>query len=171
MGVIDSYYNVTPDDYYGTSNTAPSLGQSFTGNGKPVGRAYFSCSTSRTFTGNVTCSIYAHTGTFGSTGLPTGSALATSQAISVATVNSATWQTRYFIFDGLFTTVNGTRYFVVLNAPTSTSTLNFQVETVFFGTDDGNAAEMSSSGVWSTLSSDILFGIEDTDYGRFMALF
>jgi hypothetical protein len=64
-------------------------------------------------TGNITAVLYAHTGTFGTTGTPTGTALATSDALSAASV--ATVDTEYtFTFSGVnqYSMTAGTNYWL-----------------------------------------------------------
>lgn len=89
------------------------VAQSFTGDGNPADEVDWFLLKSSSPTGDMIAKIYAHTGTFGSTGVPTGAALATSNAIDASTLDG-TYTLTTFVFPSPFTPVNGTKYFVSL---------------------------------------------------------
>lgn len=113
--LIDSYtesnYNANELLYSSQSK----LGQSFTGNGTKLDSCKFYIYKSGTPTGNAIATLYAHTGTFGTDGTPTGAVLATStNSIDVSTLSTDTISLKTFTFDGTYTLVNGTKYFIAI---------------------------------------------------------
>lgn len=116
MSVCDSYSEANADDSYylsGAGNT--SLGQSFPGNGSYLVGARFRLWRVGATIGNVTAKIYAHTGTYGANGLPTGEALSTSDAIDSATISTSASLVE-FAFSGVnqIRLVSGAKYVVVI---------------------------------------------------------
>lgn len=116
-GVVDSYSesNHSVNQPLAGTSTTIKVGQSFTGDGKVLSSAQFYLAKQSSGAGDVTVSIYAHTGTFGSGGTGTGSALATSDAIDASTF-STTIALISFTFSGAnkIRLVNGTKYVVVV---------------------------------------------------------
>jgi hypothetical protein len=151
-----------------------ALGQSFTGNGRGVTRARFWMATEDTTGGNMTgtlqAHIYAHSGTFGTSSVPTGAPLASSTTVmdpNDLPVNEGgggpgpSWQD--FLFDGTFVPVLGTNYVVVLEYTGHNGAFDHWVEV-------GRAANATaehpgnfarSSGSWSAQATqDLLFKVE-----------
>lgn len=113
--LVDSYPTSNNSGYIQMSygdNQFHALGQSFTGDGSNLVQADFYLARNTALTGTVYAKLYAHTGTFGSTGTPTGSALATA-SIDASTL-TGTLTVVSFTFDGTYTLVNGTKYFIVV---------------------------------------------------------
>ena len=109
-GVMTKNLTLTLDDSYPTSNrdgTAllctnfPMSAQSFTSGGGVLDSVSLYLATVGSPTGNLTATIYAHTGTYGTSSLPTGSVLATSVNFDVSTLgtNSA-WTAVNISFSG-----------------------------------------------------------------------
>lgn len=101
-------------------------------------------------TGSAYAKLYAHTGTYGSSGIPTGSALATSDALSVSGLPEAGSVTdKTFTFSTPYTLEPNTYYFVVVNYTGGSSE---NVIYVYFNpsspTHDGNNAYLIESS-WS----------------------
>lgn len=111
-GVIAEATDISATSFQGYSTTYQLLGESFQGDGRPLGQVMLYLGKSGSPTGNVTARLYAHTGTYGSgTGLGTGSPLAESAAIAATSLPTSTnWIT--FTFDGSFTLTNGTPYVI-----------------------------------------------------------
>ncbi len=115
LGVIDSY-NESNSNFSLTVRSGGNIkeGQSFTGNGATVVSATFLISKTGAPTGNVTYSIYAHTGTFGAGGTGTGAALATSDVLDISTLTTTlTLTTLAFSGVNQISLTNGTKYVVV----------------------------------------------------------
>jgi hypothetical protein len=139
--------------------TVTAEGQSFTGNGRKLSSVQLWTTKTGTPPGNITAQIYAHTGTFGTDGVPTGSPLATSTAMAATSVSNNNWTV--WQFDGTFTLVNGVQYFVVLSVSTPGTAGNFVAVSLSLDTPvaAGNRAVLNS-GVWSPFSSlDYLFRV------------
>lgn len=90
--------------------------QSFTGNGESIDTAKFLLKKKTSSTGTVTAYLYAHSGTFGISSVPTGSPLATSTGVSHTTLSSSAFTEITFTFSSPYTTVNGTKYCVLIKS-------------------------------------------------------
>jgi hypothetical protein len=114
LSIVDSYSESNYDgglplfvgNYLGA-------GQSFTGDGNIINSCKFYLSKYGSPTGNAVAKIYAHSGTFGVNGIPTGAALATSDNFDVSTL-ATSLQLIAFTFSGAnkITLTNGTKYVV-----------------------------------------------------------
>ena len=117
--IIDSYSESNYVDWYVQfSETARKyFYQSFTGDGGTLNSAkwYLEKSSTGSPTGNVYAKIYAHTGTYGTSSEPTGSVLATSDAVDVSTINTS-YELVTFTFSGgdKITLTNGTHYCLIV---------------------------------------------------------
>jgi len=97
------------------SGSGIGIGQSFTGNSGILNNCKFYLFKAGSPTGNAVAKIYTHTGTFGTSSKPTGSALATSDVFDVSTLTGA-YQLITFNFTGndKIALTNGTHYVVTL---------------------------------------------------------
>jgi hypothetical protein len=135
----------------------PNWGQSFTGNGAVLDKATFYLKKVGSPTGNATAIIYAHSGTFGTSSVGTGSALATSATLDVSTLTTS-YALKDFTFSGgnKITLTNGTNYVVVVNYAGGDGFSNY----VHVGVDNsssshgGNQVERTGAGVWTANSSN-----------------
>lgn len=159
-GLADNYpeYNAGTQVNYFTAGQGH--GQSFTGDGGLLTRAAFWMATTGTPPGSLTAVVYAHTGTFGTTsGVGTGSPLATSTARSAALPNTYQWQ--YFDFDGTLTLANGTPYVIVVMLDTTgdaSNTVNMRVDPS--APSHPGIKQSIAGGTWTaTTSSDAIFRI------------
>jgi hypothetical protein len=120
--IVDSYSESNVSGYYGTSEPFLSTfeAQSFTGNGGTLASVKFYVKKIGSPTANAYAFIHTHTGTFGTNGTPTGSALATSDGVAYSGISTSATLVE-FTFSGAnkITLTNGTRYFVAI---TSTQT-------------------------------------------------
>lgn len=163
--IVDSYSETNQDsaNSYNSGSGSNTLGQSFAGDGEDLDSAKFYLKKQSSATGSVSISIYAHSGTYGS-GIPTGSALATSDSLDVSTLTTS-YQLITFSFTGAnrINLVNGTHYFAVFNLNiTSASPNDFIV-----GTDNSSPTHSGNyaffqSGSWSAGTKDICFYIYGT---------
>lgn len=127
---IDGYDYSNRDTQFilGTGNRR--IGQSFTGNGSVIANATFLLKiASGSPAGNITVSIYAHSGTFGTSSVGTGSALATSDPVS-ASVLTSSFTPLAFSFSGgnQITLTSGTRYVAAVEYYDGTTSLNVGVD-------------------------------------------
>ncbi len=107
-------------DYYEFSNAIgsqpvfadlPGTSQSITGNGNKIYAIVYKLRAGGTITGNAVAKIYTHSGTFGTSSVPTGEALATSDVLDVSTLTSNGEQI-YMEFSTPFTTTDGVKYVI-----------------------------------------------------------
>lgn len=113
--LYDSYSESNADVFFTIPNsgTLTQVGQSFIGNGGLLTDVKFYLKKSGSTTGNITAYLYAHSGTYGTSSVATGSALATSSTVDSSTLTStATLYT--FTFDGTYTLVDGTNYVIAI---------------------------------------------------------
>jgi len=113
--IADSY---SESNFTGTftmylGNGEASKGQSFTGDGTPITSAKFYLAKTGSPPNNITCELYAHTGTFGTDGKPTGSALATATPVSANSLSTSIALIE-FTFPTPYTMAKGTNYCVAV---------------------------------------------------------
>jgi len=145
--VIDDFYSesnyVSPNDGGLRSDAATQFGQSFTSTGGTLDSIkWYVKKYTGSPTGNATAKVYAHSGTYGTSGVPTGSALATSLDVDVSA-----WSTSYslvtFNFTGAnrITLTNGTYYVAVLaySGGDSSNLISYGMDNT--GTHSGNESE------------------------------
>jgi hypothetical protein len=89
--LLDSYSETNQSDLFQlcTGIGYQHVGQSFTGNANYLVQCKFYLAKYGSPTGNITASLYAHTGTYGTSSKPTGGALATSDNIDVSTLTTS----------------------------------------------------------------------------------
>lgn len=168
MAVVDSYEESnknTSDFLYTGGTTYTAVGQSFTGNGGKLDKTTFYLRKEGTPPSNVVSKIYAHSGTFGSSSVPTGAALATSDNV-VATSLSTSFSLADFNYSGAneITLTSSTKYVVTVEySPVGSNNLNY----VEVGRDSSSPTHggnwSGNFGGWSALSgSDLIFYVYDT---------
>lgn len=95
------------------TGSVDGIGQSFTGDGGILATSVWNLNKTGSPTGNAVSKIYAHSGTFGTSSIPTGAALATSGNFDVSTLTgSLTLITFTFSGGGKIPLINGTKYVV-----------------------------------------------------------
>lgn len=147
----------TGTDYSVGDGTTTAQGQSFANGAKAayLTRAFFKLKKTGSPTGNLTCKLYAHTGTFGSSGTPTGAALATSVNIDVSKLTTS-YQVVEIGFNTQYELVASTNYYVAVDYSGGDVSNYVQVEGAASGTHAGNRA--SYAGSWTASSgSDLYF--------------
>lgn len=156
-------------DTYSTSNADGSVdlyagaiieeGQSVTGDGSALKSVQFYIRKTGSPTGNVVAKVYSHTGTFGTSSLPTGSALATSDNVDITTLAVGTPALKEFTFSGVnkITLVSGTKYVVTIYYSSGNSSNKLTVHSDGSSpTHGGNESRYVSS--WKATSSrDLVF--------------
>ena len=166
VGVADSYVVGSSDAWYPLYNgNIIKVGQSFTGNGKTLDKCKFYFTKWGSPTGNAVATIYAHTGTFGGGGTPTGAALATSGNFDVSTLVEGVEELVTFNFTGAnrINLTNETNYFVIVEY--GGGDVNNEISMgldVTSPTHNGNAAYYISSWTGDT-TTDARFYLYTTD--------
>ena len=113
--IVDSYSETNKSQVNGFgSPTFQGYGQSFTGDGGTLNSSKFYLEKRELPTGNIVSKVYAHSGTFGTSSVPTGSALATSDNVDVSTLGLLALVTFTFSGANKITLTNGTKYVVTV---------------------------------------------------------
>lgn len=157
--LADSYAETNRDgDLYVPEYDGSEVGQSFT---PSVSGGLSSCKfylkKSSTPTGTAYAKLYAHSGTYGTSSVPTGSALATSGGFDISTLTTSS-QLITFTFASPYSVTSGTRYCITLLIPSQTSGKN-----VLVGCDGsspshgGNYFGWFTDVWWADPSDDVCF--------------
>lgn len=130
-GVVDSYNESnqsTTFTYGNTSSSASIFGQTFTGDGSIISSVKFYIAKRAGITGNIFARIYAHSGTFGTSGVPTGSVLASSTAFDASTLTTSLGLAEFsFTSSNKISLDSGTKYVVVIDCEGTSSSLSIDV--------------------------------------------
>lgn len=145
----------------GGSLTNDAVGQSFAGNAGELANALFYLKKTGSPSGDITAKVYAHSGTFGSSSVPTGTALATSETIDIADV-TGTYAEYVFRFnqvttDNNITLASGTNYVVTVEYSGGDGS-NYLDVGYDAGAGAGEPGNMSvravSGGAWTAQAND-----------------
>lgn len=129
-------------------------GQSLTGDGRVATSASFYLTKVGSPTGTGVMKLYAHSGTYGTSSVPTGSPLATSETKDLSTISSSgEWVN--LKFTSPYATVNGTRYFLAWESTYDASNY-ISVGAQFSNVHSGNRAALFG-GTWNADSIDVAF--------------
>lgn len=130
--------------------------QSFTGDGNRILYVRLYLSPFGAPTGNITVAICAHSGTFGTSSVPTGAALAASDPVDAATLGaSPAWVDFAFTGANQITLAEGTKYTLVIDYP-GAGPDTVDVWGNLAGTHDGNASNFN--GAWNAeAATDLAF--------------
>lgn len=165
MATVDQYVPTT-DSYLGLAgggNNVTGAGQAFTGNGGVLDDCILLLDKSGNPTGTINARIYAHSGTFGASSVPGGSALAVSDGISVSGL-SGTPAEKIFNFSGAnkITLAGGTKYVLTVehNGGTGGDTVNVHALSTS-PAHAGNSCYLFGS--WTEYASDLYFKVVSDD--------
>lgn len=118
-------------------------------------------------TQNTTATLYAHAGTFGSTGTPVGNVLAYSNEFDISQLNGTFTRYRFdFSYDQQYQLISGTDYFIVFRTPTTFGVDNANYPTIQYDSNGGYAGNMAwfTNGGWVAQgSSDMVFSLYAAD--------
>lgn len=145
---------------YNGSRTA--LGQSFTGTGIGISSVSFNFQVTGLPTGNIVAKIYAHSGVYGTSSIPTGSPLAVSDNLDSSTIGND-WFNLTFSGVNQIILTNGVLYVLVVEF--SGGSLGNEVQVVYDGSSPTHGGNMSYyDGSWTAdASSDMLFILYNTN--------
>jgi len=156
--LIDSYEGDNSQESSLSSADNDGVGQSFTGDGNTIDKVQFSVRRFGSPTGNITAKVYAHSGTFGTSSVPTGSALATSDAIDVSTIQDGALPSfLMFSFSSPLTTSNGTKYVVTIEYSGGDADNRINVSTDSTSPTHNGNASILNGGSWSASAIDVNF--------------
>jgi len=137
------------------SGSVTAVGQSFTIGADDVGVYSIGLNLRKTGspTGTVYLKIYAHSGTFGTSSIPTGATLATASTLDVSTVTSF-GNNKYFYFTGeqAITLSSGTNYVFVVEYSGGDASNYLMVSKNTSGTHEGNLSTYNGS--WNASAGD-----------------
>ncbi len=160
---VENSANATTEDSYADSNqdatttfndgTTDGVAQSFTGAGGDLSRLRVMLAKTGSPTGTLTARIYAHSGVFGTSSIPTGPILAESETIDIADLSTLAFVD--FEFEDEFTLVNTTKYVWALEKSTGGVSDNIQI-----GTDTSSP---SHGGNFATLATPTWTAVSGTD--------
>jgi len=162
--VIDQYTRPTgggSEFFLGDADNHLQVGMSFAGQNKNL--KYAQCWLNKATgspTQNITCKLYNHTGTFGSTGTPTGAAIATS-INTISGTNLTTVPTLVTFEFSPYALSVGTNYFIVLETTKNTSNYyGWYGDAIVLGAA-GNRAEYFTGSWTASTTNDLSFIICD----------
>jgi hypothetical protein len=144
MTIIDSYSETNSDTNRQINNTTTKRAQSFTSVvAESLYFARFYIGKSGSPTGNATAVLYAHTGTYGVDGTPTGAALATSDNVDVSLLTT-TKQLVTFKFSSPYAMSAATNYFISLEYGSGDAS-NYLI----VGTDTSSPSHAGNTGYYT----------------------
>lgn len=136
-------------------------------------KAGFYLSISNAPTGNISCKLYAHSGTYGTSSVPTGAALATSTNTIDITTLTAVRTYQEFSFTPI--ALSATTYYCIAVAYSGSSGSNTLNVFTKFNPAVGHSGNFSQlqSGAWSTDTRDLAFNLFNDNsvpgnYGHFI---
>lgn len=156
--VIDSYSESNASGVFPMDSLETvGLGQSFTGNGYKVTSAKFYIKKQAgSPTGNAYARLYAHSGTFGTSSIPTGAALAESLPFDVSTLTTSYALTE-FTFDSTeqYIVADGSHYIITLeyNGGDWDNSIACAADTFAPVSHDGNLCYTFDGSSWYASSS------------------
>lgn len=110
--ICDSYTSSTSNQTNLYTGYDVCFGQSFTGNGEDLTSVVFKLDKVGSPTGTATFRLWTHTGTYGTSSLGSGSALATSATLDVSTLTTSMTDKTLTFSAPYYTLANGTYYVV-----------------------------------------------------------
>lgn len=151
----------------GSGETYKGVGQAFTGANTTLDSCKFYIFNPTSATGNIYALVYDSTGTFGTNAKPTGSALATSNAISASTLLSYMPSLITFTFSGSSRIeLSSSKKYILVLRYTDTGTI-VATKPSTSPSHNGNASFTSDFSSWTTDSAaDVYFyvyGVSGTD--------
>lgn len=158
--IIDSYVNGGSNSYATFTPTAVERGQSFTCDlAARVDSVKFKLYKVGSPTGNCYALIYAHAGTYGSSSVPTGSALATSDAVDVTSITAdTTWIKFTFSGANKIRLETATYYVVTFQFAGGDASNNIAIVTdITTASHDGNRSYTPAVTSWTALANDHRF--------------
>jgi hypothetical protein len=137
------------------SGSTIGLGQSITGDGNELTSVVFKVRRVGSPTGNATVNLYAHSGTFGTSSVPTGASLAASETLDVSTL-STSYRDIKFKMSSFYTLVAATKYVVTIEYSGGDS--SNRIEVAFDVSPAGHGGnKCSSTGSWSPDANDDMY--------------
>lgn len=153
---VEDSNNETGTNYPVGNGTVTRVAQCFANGAvaQNLTRAHFRLRKVGSPTGNLTVTLYAITGTFGSTATPTGAAVATSVTLDVATLTTS-YLEKEIAFTTQYNMAASTNYAIAVEYSGGDGSNYVQVEGDSTGTHAGNLANYSGS--WTAAAAEDLW--------------
>lgn len=147
-------------------NVNTGVSQSFTASfSGTLTNASFNLKKVGTPTGNIVYKLYAHSGTYGTSSIPTGTALATSDTFAVSGLTTSPVKTTINFSGGnQYALVSGTFYVITAEYTVGTAANNVVAMSPNFTGHSGNTASLAGS-TWTSSGNDINFEVKATSTG------
>ena len=162
---IISYHSSATGGTFLRSTSRVEISQSFTGIDSQLLAAKVNLKLYGSPTGNAYAKLYAHSGTFGTSSVPTEAALATSDAFDVSTLTTD-YAAILFNFSTPYTLSDGAKYCITIQYSGGDSTNYIIINYDSAGTHEGNLAAYISSWIADASEDfmfDLYFDIENSD--------
>lgn len=156
--LLDSYPESNADPGEGSIRYTGVLkvGQSFEGNGKTLDSAKFFIRKNGNPPGNVVVEVFAHSGTYGSSSVGTGSVLATSDVVSASSLPSSLGLVEFLFSEAQRILLeNGTQYVIVVSYSDVGSDISNDLRYVWDASSPshaGNYLYYSEGGGWGYIA-------------------
>jgi hypothetical protein len=133
------------------------VGQSITGDGGLLTSVTLKLKKTLAPTGNAVVKLYAHSGTFGTSSIPTGAELATSKTLDVSTLTTS-YQDIKIDFDDseFYTLVNATKYVIAIEYAGGDASNTLDVGYDAGGSHGGNLSTYNGA-TWTPVAADDLY--------------
>jgi len=125
-------------------------------------------------TGPITCSIYAHSGSFGTSSIPTGAALVASATFEAADLTTAYQEIEFaFVLDPVVELTLSTNYVISLEKAVGDGSNHVLIDGDLTGTHGGNRSDEISASWSAAAAEDLAFNVHGSIelYGLAGALF
>ena len=149
----------TGDQSTPLTSTLTGVGQSFMGTGDTLGSIVFNARKLNSPTGVAYAKVYAHSGTFGTSSVPTGAALATSDGVNMTDISASFGVlTPHFTFSGANQIVltNGTPYVLTLEFTPQVGTFLAPLNSLPTTVGPGNFC-FYTGGTWTAATYDLVY--------------
>lgn len=177
MGVIDTYATTNQDTYV---QCGPGTGrnfsyQSFTGDGEVITSAQLYLWNGASSGAGITASVEIrnHSGTYGTSSVPIGTALVSSSGVDMSTVSTGSFVLVTFTFLTSMVAVNGVKYCLVFNANNTGVSILLGID-ASSPTHGGNGGSSTTGTSWTADNTyDTIFALNGTTAptGNGLALF
>ena len=163
--LIDSYSETNYDGLNVIENAVTAMGQSFnaTTSAYLTSCKFYLARSAQAPTVNLTAYLYAHTGTYGTNGVPIGNAL----DVSINQINASTLANAFpttlstFDFSGTYVLTANTKYYIIVAIWNSSGTIDgthcICVGYDSTGTHGGNRAVRYDVSYWASSIEDVIF--------------
>jgi len=144
-----------------SASTNKGVAQSFKGNGEDLKSIIVTMRRTNSVSGTMVLKLYDHSGTFGTSSVPTGSALATSSlSVSASSLSTGAWQSEEFVFSTPYTLEMGKPYVFTIECSDISGAGTIGIQQSASTSLSGNCAQSTNLSTWTNTSvSDLTYFI------------